>query len=242
MSYANVITTGNKLSVNDSLVSPQGKYQLTYQSDGNLVLHSLPSKEPIWASNTAGTTPKSATMQADGNWVIRSTSGQVWASNTSEYPSSILALQDDGNIVIYYGGVDVWSSNTCHTPRCDILNPNQALFVNNALTSLNGNYQLIFHEDGRLVLYEVAGNKPLWISNTTGHNPHHAIMQTDGDLVVHDLKGNILWSSGSSTGSKTHGAWLILQDDGNLVVYYDNEPLWSSNTHQAHHQPRTALA
>jgi len=60
------------------------------------------------------------------------------------------------------------------------------------------------------------------------------IMQGDGNFVAYAPGGNIpvhaFWSTGTYGNP---GAWVVLQDDGTLVVYDSaNNPLWTSNTVQ----------
>jgi hypothetical protein len=44
----------------------------------------------------------------------------------------------------------------------------------------------------------------------------HALMQPDGNFVCYDATGHAFWA----TGTNGHpGSDIILQDDGNLVVY-----------------------
>ena len=67
----------------------------------------------IWQSNTAGHAGARAVLQADGNFVIYSTSNAVlWASNTGSYPGSTLAVQNDGNVVLYDSGRPLWATKT----------------------------------------------------------------------------------------------------------------------------------
>ena len=59
-----------------------------------------------------------------------------------------------------------------------------------------------------------------------GMRPAEAIMQTDGNFVVYDLEtGAPIWN----THTDGHpGAYLNVQDDGNLVIYGPaDEVLWS---------------
>jgi hypothetical protein len=54
------------------------------------------------------------------------------------------------------------------------------------------------------------------------------VMQRGGDLVLIDAAGGSLWDSGTSTV----GAFAIMQNDGNFVVYDGNlNPLWASATY-----------
>jgi hypothetical protein len=61
-------------------------------------------------------------------------------------------------------------------------------------------------------------SQPLWWTNTGGGliDPRDFIMQTDGNLVLYDTSGQAQWAS--ETGGNP-GAFLNVQDDGNLVVY-----------------------
>jgi len=54
-----------------------------------------------------------------------------------------------------------------------------------------------------------------------------AIMQADGNFVLYNFDGKPLWSS------KTNGqnnAFLTMQDDGNVVIYKPDVPVWATNT------------
>lgn len=99
----------------DKLTSPNAKYKLVMQTDGNLVVYD--GTRPIWASNTngKGVGPYQATMQDDGNLVVYdSTRKPLWASNT--YRKGVApyraVMQDDGNFVVYAGATATWSSKS----------------------------------------------------------------------------------------------------------------------------------
>jgi len=52
-------------------------------------------------------------------------------------------------------------------------------------------------------------------------------MQGDGNLVVYASTGPV-WSSGTD---RHPGAFLVVQDDGNTVIYSaGGSPLWATNT------------
>ena len=93
--------TGVVLMPGTSLRTPDGRFRLTYQPDGDLVEYDDSSGSLIWRSNTGGTIPGIAAMQSDGNFVVRASDGTVsWASNTAA-PGASLVLQDDGNLVVF---------------------------------------------------------------------------------------------------------------------------------------------
>jgi murein DD-endopeptidase MepM/ murein hydrolase activator NlpD len=76
-----------------------GKYRLSFQSDGNLVLYNS-SKEPIWATGTDGSNADVLAVQSDGNVVLYGQGRALWATNTDR-AGSVFAIQSDGNIVVY---------------------------------------------------------------------------------------------------------------------------------------------
>jgi hypothetical protein len=107
-----VMQSGEVLYPGQWISSLNGRYQLIYQWDGNLVLYDGAS--PLWASGTYGSPAGVCIMQEDGNLVIYIPDNQpIWASNTDGYPGSKLIVQDDGNVVIYTPeGAPLWATNT----------------------------------------------------------------------------------------------------------------------------------
>jgi hypothetical protein len=54
-------------------------------------------------------------------------------------------------------------------------------------------------------------------------------MQSDGNLVLYHVNNAPAWAS--NTAGKP-GSYLIMQNDGNLVIYQPIVPVWASNTVQ----------
>jgi len=113
--------------------------------------------------------------------------------------------------------------------------PGQSLLPGQSLKSDNGLYTLTMQSDGNVVLRDSAST-PLWRTGTGGGQfvPRDFIMQTDGNLVLYDTSGQARWNS-KTPGNP--GAFLNVQDDGNLVVYRAGSAtetvgnsLWSSGT------------
>jgi len=96
-----------------SVSSPDGRFTLTYQWDGNFVLYRWDGV-PLWHTHTDGTSPGRAVMQLDGNLVVYDGSGTpLWSSGTDGYARAYLSVQDDGNVVVYgEGGAPLWASWT----------------------------------------------------------------------------------------------------------------------------------
>ena len=107
---ASQLASNTSLQPGHSISSPNGRFKLYMQLDGNLVLYA-PSGA-IWSSGTCGKAGTSASMQRDGNLVLYRNGRAVWASNTAGHTGAYLALQNDGNLVIYQNSKALWASNT----------------------------------------------------------------------------------------------------------------------------------
>jgi hypothetical protein len=171
---------------------------------------------------TVNNTPASSDTMSPGQQIEQ---GGAITSLNGQYQ---LRLQNDGNLVVYGNGIPVWSLGTT----------TGAVLANQC--------------DGNLVLYNASGTA-LWASGTAGNGGSRLVMQNDGNLVLYRTSdGSPAWSSGSFCepltatdrlqsgqclargGVKLHSPdgrfTLWLQNDGNLVLYQDTTPLWSTGT------------
>jgi NlpC/P60 family len=148
-----------------------------------------------------------------------------------------LVMQGDGNLVLYSGGTALWSSKT------------------------NGQdgASAVMQGDGNFVVYR--SGKAIWNSNTDHHGGAFLDMQDDGNLVIYQ-SGKALWSTGTGRSASHRPARhtvgsgyrlrpgsaiyssnrryrLVMQGDGNLVVYKGGRALWSSRTQ--HHGGASAV-
>ncbi len=146
-------------------------------------------------------------------------------------PAYRLILQGDGNLVVYnFSGKAVWNSHTAHT---------------------GSHNRLVMQGDGNLVLYTSSG-KAVWNSGT--RKATHLAMQSNGNLVLYNSSNKAVWSSFTGkisystyahfyaghtlhtnqtlgSGSANPAYKLILQGDGNLVVYKrSGKAKWQSRT------------
>lgn len=95
-----VMNINQVLNVNQMLISPDGRYKLIMQGDGNLVLYS--PNRPIWWTGTGGKPVNLFAVQGDGNLVLYDAQFRpYWYTNTQGRGAKILALQNDGNLVLY---------------------------------------------------------------------------------------------------------------------------------------------
>jgi hypothetical protein len=253
------LLSGQYLSANEQLVSPNGKTRLIMQYDGNLCMYRVDNGQFLWESGLHGA--DKVHLQEDGDLVMQVDYHDgfeiTWHTDTGGNPGAILVLRDDGNLVIVdTKGTVLWASNTAWNTAAPAatpapaptlvptpaptattapvgparLNANQLLSVNQQLVSSNGKARLVMQSDGNLVLYRVADNRALWASGTYGKPMTQALMQTDGNFVGYNAGKTIAyWSSGTSGYP---GASVVLGDDGDLkVVHPSGAVLWWSGTY-----------
>lgn len=93
----------------------------------------------------------------------------------------------------------------------------------------NHRVRLVMQQDGNLVL-SGRGSRLLWSSQTSGNRGAVASMTRDGRLVVRAGKGRTLYTSGvPRNGANARRSRLVLQNDGNAVIYArGGAALWSA--------------
>jgi hypothetical protein len=221
--------TGFGLLPGAALRSPNGRYTLTLQTDGNLVLYDA-SGHATWATGTWGQQVDYAIMQVDGNLVLYGNGAALWASGTSASHAR-LVVRDDGNVVLY-SLVPKWSTGSSVNALvvgdgARGLRAGEWLMGGTSIASGSGEYTLAMQADGNLVVYR-PGWLALWASGTQGANGASATLQSDGNFVVYTAGGSAAWSS--HTNGATNDALLTIEDDGNLVLA-DKSVVWATNTH-----------
>jgi hypothetical protein len=96
----------------ESLTSPDGRFNLVMQSDGNLVEYQ--GQSVLWNTATYNHPGAFLVMQGDGNAVVYGPSGgALWNSRTGGHASAAyhLELQGDANLVVYPpAGPAVWAN------------------------------------------------------------------------------------------------------------------------------------
>lgn len=107
-----MLMAGQSLLQRQSIVSPSGRFRLTLQADGNMVLRD--GNVAIWSSATGSRNVFAAVMQDDGNFVLYDAWNRpIWASHTWRHPGAYLTLQADGNLVVYGAdGAPLWATDT----------------------------------------------------------------------------------------------------------------------------------
>jgi hypothetical protein len=155
-------------------------------------------------------------MQGDGNLVLYlvCANGQfgppLWSSGTSGNPGAYAFMQPDGNLVVYRKGRTdpagaLWSTQSQGHPA--------------AALQLNG---------GGLQIVDSQGY-PQW-NDGTGFI--HAVSSNNVDLPQPGSELPYYTGMQAGTWLESSSVWLLMQNDGNLVLYRksDGRPLWSSGT------------
>lgn len=190
----------HEMSAGQYLQSPDKRFKLDVQADGNLVIYD--GVTPVWVA-TAGQPYTSGGKQIDKSKIYfylmyyaflnDPTHGRMWGTANSTplnndiwgaYVRTYLQLQNDGNLVVV-DSVPVWASNSA-IPISPVV---ESVYIP-AGTTLEvdrryvvGGTTLVFQSDGNLVV----SNGPLgvlWASWTQNKGATRAVMQEDGNFVI----------------------------------------------------------
>lgn len=203
-SLKNNLAPNTKIKPGEFIVSPSGRYVTTMQTDGNMVTYM--GKRAVWSSKTYGNYGSHAVFQSDGNLVIYRPNGTaIWASNTYQSGATLVTLQDDGNLYVSAGSTTKFSTNILVNPYAQ---RNLGSEIPSETRIRSGDFLL------------------------SRDRQQSVVMQPNGDLALY-INGieSPLWSSKTYNNS---GAYAVIQNDGNFVIYTtSNRPIWSSKTYGA---------
>lgn len=164
-------------------------------------------------------------FQGDGNLVVYNAANDpLWDSGTGNKGATRFVFQKDGNAVVYNNNDPLWEAG--------IRNQDGA--------------RLALQEDGNIVIYK-SDNSVLWTSDsnqscggghyTTGEwlpgqvwnlcSGYVVAFQNDGNLVVSRPDNSVIWSSGTANRGAVR---LVMQGDGNFVIYDAQKAIWGTNT------------
>lgn len=224
--WQSTLAPGSQLVAGQGLRSPDGRFDLLMQPDGNLVEYRAgQTTGAIWNSGTPGHPGAHVTLQPDGNLVVYDTNGAaLWNTRTAGLGTKVLRLQNDSNVVLYArADRALWSTKS--GARYDTLFPGQSLRAGELLSSPDRSFDLVMQPDGNFVEYHGGTTtNAIWNSQTVGHPGSQVTMQSDGNLVVYDTAGTPVWN----TETAGMGAALLrIQNDSNVVVYAGRRALWN---------------
>ncbi|MGW7192275.1 hypothetical protein [Streptomyces sp. NPDC054838] len=251
------IYPGQRLESGARLEDKVSTTELVMQADGNLVLYALGNpggyKLPLWNSGTYGNPGGYATMQADGNFVIyrqggsAQTGGAVW--HTATYGDHaemkpMAKLEANGNFKVIGRNDGEWGTHWSPLRRekptklCANDVTHQYRYWFDGDWAQSATVWLFLQDDGNLVMYRKSDGKVIWNSATyaTGYYSTELRMGTDGEMSLRDWfdEDKVAWRAGTANNP---GAYALLQDDGNFVVYTaDGGPgkggaLWATGTY-----------
>ncbi len=195
---------GQTLASGDALQSPNGRFQLSMEKDGELLLVKAPNRlnsEPYVITGLAFGDPGSRlVLQTDGNLVLYGVDGTVFEDfGTAGSAAQSLVVQDDGNVVLYSSSGVVLNFDTAQQ---------EALFAGGTLLPgeqlVSGGTTLVMQSDGNLVLYQNGAR----FQTGTFVAGSAAVVQDDGNVVVYSPSGQPLYQ----TGSRSDFAVLVVSD------------------------------
>ncbi|KAL6805022.1 hypothetical protein GGI42DRAFT_367914 [Trichoderma sp. SZMC 28013] len=95
----------------------------------------------------------------------------------------------------------------------DVLHKNEAIF------SSDGNYRLMLHERGDLILHTGPQKTQIvWRTGTTYFGSCRAIIREDGNLLLLAQDGGTIWESRSGGRGGTEDSILTISNDGFLII------------------------
>jgi hypothetical protein len=193
--------------------------RLILQNDGNLVLYTQDDRA-VWSSQ-GGLVPV-----APSDTIVQGGRLEADESRVSSDGRFRLLMQADGNLVLYGPQGAAWASHSSGSPSYAVL-----------------------QDDGNFVVYGPGG--PTWSAGTTGAGGSRIVVQNDGNVVLYASDGRAVWSSQGGLArppstdtlpaggrlepdqslTSTDGQFkLIMQGDGNLVLYGPAGPAWATST------------
>ncbi len=211
---------GMALTAGESIASPNGDYQLTLRTNGNLEL--MGYGITLWQSKTAGQPGARFTLQTDGNLVIYNRENiAIWSSDTwgDAFAGSTMRLGDDGNLSLVHPQRQIiWETRTVNGFMLkDKIQPGDTLLPNQSLYSNNRQFRLTYQADGNLVQYRNRDNQALWASGTHGQPAGRFEMKADGVLAIYGPNNAIQWAA-RYAGAQALSGRLELSDVGAVNI------------------------
>ncbi|MBC3375780.1 putidacin L1 family lectin-like bacteriocin [Pseudomonas sp. SWRI92] len=236
-SGTSVLPAYQTMTAGQYLLSPNGRFKLLLQADGNLVLQD--NGAVVWVADN--TQPYSSHVPLRykvppqlyvqyGAFLDDPIRKRTWLTDNTTFTSNDqwnrthMVLQDDGNIVLLDSRA-IWNG----TPSIPLVPgaTNSLIFSGpfemvRGVRYATGNCALVFEADGGVVSYGPDGGM-LWSSRTQNKGAARAVFQADGNFVIYDASNKVLWNSGTA---KNPDAVLRLQPNGGLAVIKDL-PVWA---------------
>lgn len=234
--------------------------RLSVQNDGNVVLYS--DAVAYWATHTwGGKVPEALehgqtllqgqsllsrdnryrlALRPDGNLVYTGPAGILWTSKTSGHPDAHhISMEQSGSLAIYTADRQlIWTTNTSQWAtqwtRIKVQNDGNAVIYSNQ------NAIWASHTcDGKLP-ESIEHGQSLYPGEmlVSRNNKYRLVLQEDRNLVIRSPY-KVIWTS--KTAGQMDIMYVIMQMDGNLVMYNDiKRAAWASQTSRSK-QTKTRL-
>lgn len=228
------------MAPNQYLQSPNKRFKLIFQADGNLALYD--GAQAVWvADQNTPFTNLSKGNKKDPMMVFMNYGfvlddplrGRIWSTTPSDptmgsrEDASLRAftqVQDDGNIVTV-DTIPHW-----YAPNGRPFTPGvgAAMIIGGATELVPGQFysagdhSLVFQGDGNLVVYG-PNSSVVWATYTHNKGAVKCVMQADGNLVIYAANNVPVWQSG--TGGHP-GATIRLQANGSFAIVTER-PVWA---------------
>ncbi|MBL8919987.1 MAG: hypothetical protein JNJ54_14070 [Myxococcaceae bacterium] len=151
-----------------------------------------------------------AVMQSDGNFVVYEGSRATWSTQTAGRTGARAAMQGDGNFVLSVGATPIWSTRTNGR--------------SGAVLTLKDDGALVVLQGGAAVWSSQSGSAP-----TPSPTPSPTPAPTPSTDVT-QVKGGTTLAANTTVSSKNGRHRLVMQGDGNLVLYRDGAAAWATGT------------
>ncbi|KAJ4172202.1 hypothetical protein NW754_002390 [Fusarium falciforme] len=112
----------------------------------------------------------------------------------------------------------------------DTLKNGEWLKVGDSLWSPDGSVELKMQEDGKLAIYW-EGECRFQTTDEERGDIDGIRIQEDGNFVIYDNDGNAVWASDTAEPTGDSSVEVVVQDDGNVVLY-KKTAIWCSETHK----------
>ncbi len=209
-----LLRAGGTLLPGEQLPLSAGGTRLVMQGDGNLVLYA--GGRAVFNTGTQGNPGAAAVQQRDGNLVVYAANGKaLFNTGTSSDAGSVtFTLLGPSDLRVVEAGGDTAYSRYGTSWGSTTLLPGQDMFAGDRRTAPGSVF--ILQNDGNLVQY--VNGRAVFVRN----NVAIAEMRSDGNVVAtgRDLgRSDELFTAFTTRTAGNPGSRLVVQSDGNLVVY-----------------------
>jgi hypothetical protein len=155
-------------------------------------------------------------LREDGNLVLLRNDSEVWwESKTTGCGATHLTLKSNGELVLLRNGSEVWSLGACAGNKLWV-EDNGFVGVYNGDTCKMGIYEEWLKRDEEL-------ERGDWLWSNNGE--YTLSLTQEGNLVLEDYTGHVYWQTNTRGADR-----LVMQADGNVVLYNGGSAVWASNT------------